>query len=45
MIVDMKMCVIVEDTLRTHPLDKAYMNVEVCCEAIYKDHDMMHDMN
>ena len=45
MIVDRKMCVNVEDTLRTHPLDKAYMNVKACCEAIHKNHDMMHDMH
>ena len=45
MIVDRKICVIVEDTLGTHPLDKTYMNVEACCEAIHKNHDMMHDMH
>ena len=35
----------VEETLGTHPLDKTYMNVKVCCEAIHKNHDMMHDMH
>ena len=45
MIVDRKMCVNVEDTLRNHPLDKAYMNVKVYCEVNHKDHDMMNDMN
>ena len=35
----------VEDTLRTHPLDKTYMNVKVCYEVIHKNHDMMHDMH
>ena len=45
MIVDRKMCVNVEDTLRNHPLDKAYMNVKVYYEAIHKDHKMMNDMN
>ena len=42
MIVDRKMCVNVEDTLRNHPLDKAYMNVKVFYEAICNNHTIIN---